>query len=55
MKNDALEYIHVSHISSRRHSYLNELENDELIFLRCLMRKGNCEAELCDSQNEITR
>ncbi len=55
MKNDALEYIHVSHISRRRHSYLNELENDELIFLRCLMRKGNCEAELCDSQNEITR
>jgi hypothetical protein len=23
-------------------------------FLRWLVRKGRCEAELCDSQNEIT-
>ena len=40
--------------------HLTELGNEELIFfplllfLRGLARKGNCEAELCDSENEIT-
>ena len=39
--------------------HLTELGNEELIFfslffLRWLVRKGNCQAELCDSENEIT-